>query len=68
MYMRKIDTEHAASFICQQTRTNRTPEDCPQKASVGQIGSNRPPASIEPIETADQHNYRIVCMYMNQSF
>lgn len=54
-------TEHAASFICQQTHTNRTPEDCPEKASVGQVGSNRPPASIKPIETTDQHNYRIAC-------
>lgn len=60
VYLTKL-SEHAASFICQQTHANRTPEDCPKKAGVGQIRSNRPPASTEPIETAHQYNYRIMC-------
>lgn len=58
----KYLTEHAASSICQQTHANRTPEDCPEKASDGQVGSNRPPASIEPIEAVNQYNYRVTCV------
>lgn len=59
---RKYLTEHAASSICQQTHANRTPEDCPEKASDGQIGSNRPPASTESVEAANQYNYRVTCV------
>ncbi|KAL2713510.1 phospholipase A1 member A-like isoform X2 [Vespula squamosa] len=51
--------QHEASSICQQTHTDRTPEDFPQKSSDRQVGSNRPTASIKLAQAAYQYNYRI---------